>query len=303
MKNIVQLLMTMIVTYDNYGDSIGYTKEELDNLVKKWDLTNQDFNELSSIILYEEGYITKDEFAKSLDVEIGDDGDFWMVFNDFESVLGSDFTFEAKVLSGRIWEDWNPSSYTDYDFSLSDFSEKTLKAIIEYCTDNGCEIDTDDELLLTKDNMRIENGSIYVNDENLDEHMEDDGMSELKNNIQIGIADAHESAEASEIYDQCKRNFKDGIGEFKMVDRKNGKGEDLWVRVEADLSEIKSSLEEGYMYSGVVDYVEESYGEIYYVLKEYDYLDMDKPNYDYLYSSPKRKDVDDCVRERVLSGW
>ena len=92
-------------------------------------------------------------------------------------------------------------------------------------------------------------------------------------------------------------------GEYKMVDRKNGKGEDLWVRVEADLSEIKSSLEDGYLFNGVVDYVEEAYGEIYYALKECDYLDMDKPNYDYLYSSPERKDEDECVRERVLSGW
>lgn len=305
MEPIVQLLISMIVAYEEYGDSVGYTKEELNKFIEQYELYKLNWNELGAIVLYEYKYITKEQFAKSMDLDVDEKGDFWMVFDDFDDVLPKGYDFEATVLDGRIWEDWNPSDYTDYDFDLNDFTEGTLKAIMDYCVRHDCSIESeDDDIILTKDNMRIENDSIYVDDENLDEHMGDDGMEELKHTIQIGIADAHDAAEADAIYDACKSNFEEGIGSYKWVTEKKGEKnvEMLWVKVEADLSDVESELKDAYTWNGKTTYSTEQhdFGNMYHVLNEFDFIQMTKPNYDYLYSYPERKHIDECVRERIL---
>ena len=300
---IVQLLISMIVAYEEYGDSISYTKEELDNFIDDYELLKQDWNELGSLVLYDYKYISEQKFADVMDLEV-EDGDFWMVFDDFEDVLPNDFEFEAKVLDGRIWEDWNGSGYYDYDIDLSDFSEETLKVIVNYCDKNGCEIDTEDgELLLTKDNMIIKNGNIYVGDENLDEHMKDDGMDELKNEIQFGIADAYDGAEVDDVYDVVKSEFEDVYGKYKWKNVKNNdkEVEKLWIKMDKDLTEIRSSLDDYYNCNGKVDYStdNEAFGNMFIVLQELEFFEMRKPNYDYLNSYPETKTIDEKVREQI----
>lgn len=304
MEPIVQLLISMIVAYEEYGDSIGYTKEELDKFIQQYELFKLNWNELGALVLYDYKYISKEKFAEVMELEVDDDG-FWMEFNDFEDALPSDFEFEAKVLDGRMWEDWTPFDYYEYDFDLGDFTEETLKAVIDFCDRNGCEIETDDdEILLTKDNMRIEKGTIYVGNENLNEHMDDDGMDELKREIQYGISDAHESAEADEIYTSVKDNFEEGVGSYKFVSIKNSKGKSvdmLWVKVEADLSEVMSDLKDAYTYNGETTYstAQHDFGNMYHVLHEFDFIEMKKPYYDNSYSSPSRELTDECVRNRL----
>jgi len=306
MENIVQLLISMIVAYEEYGDVIGYTKEELDIFVKKYDLLKQDWNELGALVLYEYKYISMEKFAKVMDMEIIDD-DFWLVFDDFADILPSDFDFEAKVLDGRMWEDWQPSDYYDYDIDFSNFSEKTLQVIIDYCDKIGCEIGTDDgEILLTKNNMTIKNGNIYVKEENLEEHMDDDGMNDLKRDIQFGIADAYDGAEADAVYNACKSDFVEAYGEYKWVSTKKGEKtiEKLYVKMDKDLSDVRSSLEDDYFYDGKIIYSteQESFGNMYQVLYEFDFFDMKKPNYDYLDNYPGRDSIDERVRERIQYG-
>ncbi len=301
MEQIVQLLISMLVKYKQYGDSIGYTKEELDNFIEKYELVKLECNELGALILYDYKYITKEKFAEVMYLEF--DGDFWMAFSDFEEALPSDCEFEAKVLDGRIWEDWNASDYYNYDVNFSDYSDKTLEQIIGYCDEHGCSIDVDEkEILLTKDNMRIENGNIYVGDEDLDEHTSDDGVDELIRTIQFGISDAHDSAEVDAVYIAVKDNFEDGMGEYKRVPKKNKDDEYyVYVKVEADLTEVMVALEDAYTYGGVTTYSTEQYdfGGMSQVLHELDFIKMDKPNYNYLSSYPKNDDIDDYVRERL----
>lgn len=305
MESIVQLLISMVVAYEKYGDSIGYTKEELDKFIQKYDLFKLNWNELGSLVLLEHKYISKEKFAEVMELKVDEDGEFWMEFNDFEDALPSDFDFEASVLDGRLWENWIHSEYYDYDFSLNDFTEDTLNAIIDYCDRNGCEIETDNgEILLTKDNMKVEKGSIYVGDENLDEHMKDDGMEELVREIQCGISDAHEDAELDDIYTSVKNNFEKGFGSYKFVSIKNSKGKGvdmLWVKVEADLSEVMVALEDSYTYNGETTYstAQHDFGNMYHVLHEFNFIEMKKPYYDNSYSSPSRQLTNECVRIRL----
>jgi len=302
MESIVQLLISMIVAYEEYGDAIGYTKEELDNFIQQYELVKLNWNELGALVLYHYKYITKEQFAKVMELEVDEDGEFWMEFNDFEDALPSDFDFEAKVLNGDMWEDWQRSDYYDYDFSFNDFSEETLKSVIEYCDKNDCSIDVDDEdIFLTKDNLRIENGNIYFGDEDLDEHMKDGGMEDLKLQIQFGISDAHDNAESDAVYNAVNKNFKEGIGSYKWVSTKKGEKnvEMLWVKVEVDLDDVIEKLKDDYTYRDETDYSSGSYGNMYYVLREFDFINMKKPNFDYLYSSPTTKDTDECVRNRL----
>jgi len=305
MEPIVQLLISMIVAYEEYGDSIGYTKEELDKFIQQYELFKLNWNELGALVLYDYKYISKEKFAEVMELEVDEDGEFWMEFNDFEDALPSDFSFEASVLDGRIWEEYQGSDYYDYDYYLSDFTEETLKVIIDYCDNHVCSIDgDDDEIVLTKDNMRIHKGTIYVGDESLDEHMEDDGMEELKREIQFGVAEAHDSAEADDIYTSVKDNFEEGVGSYKFVSIKNSKGKNvemLWVKVEAYLSEVMSDLKDAYTYNGETTYstAQHDFGNMYQVLHEFDFIEMKKQYYDNSYSSPSRELTDECVRNRL----
>lgn len=304
---IVQLLISMIIEYDNYGDSIGYNKLELEGLIQEYQLFQKGkWNELGSIVLYELGYISKDRFCKELDLEL-DDGDFWIIFDNFEDVLPKDFEFEAKFLDGNIWEDWQPSDYYDYDFSISDFNDNVLKEIVNYCIKNECSIELDDdEIITSKDNIKIKDGKIYIGSEDLDEHIDDDGMEELKREIQFGISEAHDHAEQDAFYEKIKSNFISGIGEYKyknvdvIINNKNKNVEKLLVKVD-DFDNIKRELEDTYTYNGKTTYSEEDYhfGSMYHVLNELGLIEMDKPNYDYLYSSPNSDTINDCVINRL----
>lgn len=304
---IVQLLISMIIEYDNYGDSIGYNKSELEGLIQEYQLFQKgEWNELGSIILYELGYISKDRFCEELDLEL-DDGDFWMIFDNFEDVLPKDFEFEANVLDGSVFEDWQYSDYYDYDFSISDFNDNVLKEIVDYCIKNECSIELDDdEIIIDEHNIKIKDSKIFIGSEDLDEHIDDDGMEELKREIQFGISDAHDQAEQDAFYDKIKDNFVSGVGEYKyknvdvIVNNKKKSVEKLLVKVD-NFDTIKSELEEVYTYNDKITYSSENYhyGSMYQVLNELGLIEMDKPNYDYLYSSPDKDTINDCVINRL----
>ncbi len=323
---IAQLLISMIVKYDDYGDKIGYTKVDLDALIEEYGLLKpidikynyNNFNELGAIILHENGYISNEVFAEQMGIEYGDDK-FYIVTDSFEDLLSDDLEYEASWLDGKGWENWDPSFYSDYDIDFSDFTKGTLEKIIEYCEEQDCFIEDEEEIRITKENTKIVEFKswndnikykVIINDDiDISDHIDDDGMEELKQNIQFGISDAYDSAQQDEVYSEIKSNFEDKIGtwKFKTITDKNGKQEErIHIYFNAEFSDIKSELKEEYSYYADVhgngsvgyNYTESNYGDLFSILHEYEYLDMDKPNYQYIDGYPDSKLIDLSVSER-----
>ena len=67
----VQLVVSMIVAHEKYGDAIRFTKEDIDIIIQEnvdWERAN--YNELAAIILWRSKYITLEQFAKKMDLEV-----------------------------------------------------------------------------------------------------------------------------------------------------------------------------------------------------------------------------------------
>jgi len=65
-KKIINLLISMIKTHLRYNDEIGFTKNEIDKFINKYDLLNLDYDHDDAILLYEENYLTKNEFKNKI---------------------------------------------------------------------------------------------------------------------------------------------------------------------------------------------------------------------------------------------
>lgn len=65
-QKIITLLIAMIIDYDSYGDEIGFTKQELNDFIEKYDLYNLDYSPNNAIYLYNKKYLSKDDFIKKI---------------------------------------------------------------------------------------------------------------------------------------------------------------------------------------------------------------------------------------------
>jgi len=65
-QEIVTLLMAMVIDFDRYGDEIGYTKQELDNFIEKYDLYNLDYSPNNAMDLYDKEYLSKEDFVEKI---------------------------------------------------------------------------------------------------------------------------------------------------------------------------------------------------------------------------------------------
>jgi len=63
---IIKLLISMIKSYVEYGDEIGYTKKEMDDIIEKYELLYLDYDYNDAILLYDEKYVTKKEFTDKI---------------------------------------------------------------------------------------------------------------------------------------------------------------------------------------------------------------------------------------------
>jgi hypothetical protein len=61
-EELIKLLIAMIDNYKKYGDKIGYTKPEIDKFIDKYELIDLEYSPEDSLILYENNYLTKNEF-------------------------------------------------------------------------------------------------------------------------------------------------------------------------------------------------------------------------------------------------
>jgi len=281
------LILTMIVAHDNYGDDIGYTSSDIENIIKKYDYINKiRCNELGWIILWKHKYIDDEKFSKLMGVKFID-GSFYLVEKNFDDILDSKkYESEIKILDGE-YDDYNYSFY-DIDIDYDDYNEDTLNAIIEYCDSNG--LDIDDELI-TKENTKIVDSEIFFNDEKLLDFIDEDSLDDLKNQLCWGAIEAQESADMDEIYQKLKNSFTEKVGEYEW------KNDKLYVKLDnISMNDVYDFLIESY---GQYEFEEENYGSLFYILKEMEVFDIDTPDYNYIYGTIDKEILNDYTQNRL----
>jgi hypothetical protein len=313
-----ELILTMIAANNDFENELGFTKNDIDNFIKKYDFFDEDakFTERGYLVLWNNKYITTEEFAKAMDIEYKDNK-FWLIVNSFDDILGKDYKFEIEVLDNEY--DWEPSdsSYTDIDNYWSDYDEDTLKEIIKYCTDKGLEIegeDGEDEELITDENTYIKNNErgkpdIYFKYESgkeikFSKLIDEDGLDDLKTELSHAIGDAQDTADQDKYYTKIINAFEEKVGYFERreVKVKDYKGvesnvEKVCIRLDnIDFKEVEQFLIDDY---GEYDFEEEKYGSLFYILREMEYFDFRKPYYDHIYGSIDDSILNEYTRDKL----
>lgn len=298
MDEYIQLLLTMIVAYYEYGDELKFNKNDITNFIDKHDLLKKGhWNERSSIILWREGYLSNEDFAKLLDLKY-EDKSFWMVFDSFSEMLPSNYETEASFLDGEY--EWEHGNF--YDVNVSDYfnyyTEDTLQEIINFCDKKGFEIDdgSNELILITKENTKIINGEIIINNDiKLIDQL--DELDELNRSLNSAICEAQESADFSEAYDRISNNFKDKVGDYKhILINENGKEiPKIYLKID-EFKDVEENLKNEY---GEFEFVEETYGSIYHVLKNMEYFEFKVPDYDNLYGSIDSATLNEYTQNRL----
>jgi hypothetical protein len=296
----------MIVAHEDYGDELGFTKDDIDNLIKEHKvLDNIDCNERGWIVLWRNKYISNELFAKHLILEYDnpppftEKKDFWMIVDDFEELLKKDYEFEAKILDGEY--DWQYGDF--YDVDVKDYfymyDQKTLEAIIEFCDKKGFEIDSDDgeTILMTKENTKIVDNEIVINNHiKLVDVL--DQLDELDRTLNCAICEAQESADQDEVWSKIEKNFIDKVGEYtRKIFKRNGKDKEmLLVRFDGDWSDIERDLKDSY---GEYDFQKETWGSLHGILNDNDYFNFRKPDYNHIYGDIDKPMLNEYTQNRL----
>jgi hypothetical protein len=284
-NEIINLILTMIDTHSEYGDTLNFTKTDIDNIIKKYNFKNIDCNELGWIILWKNKYITVEEFAKHMNVECIDNN-FYMIVDSFDKVLSDDYKSEISALDwdDDWWsKDWNSDSYYNDSYKQwwDDYTEDTLKEIMKYCFKHGFVIEDDE---MNENNTVLKNGKLYFNDQELVDLIDEDELDDLKDVLNQSISNAQDDADRDEVYNTIKDAFINKIGPFerKMVSitdketKEIKEIEKIYIRLNFDMDDVETFLKNEY---NEYDFIDENYGDLIYVLKEMDFFNF-KINYD-----------------------
>lgn len=304
--NLTSLVLIMIDSHTEYGDELGFTKTDIDKIIRKYEFYKHvSCNELGWIILWENGYITDELFANKMDVAVIDKH-IYLIADSFDDILGKDYETEISILD---WDDdwWTPS-YCDYDAEVSynwqHYDENTLKSIMEYCFKNGLEIDDEE---MTEENTILKDGKLYFNDKELNDLIYEDSLEELKDILNTAICEADDSANRDATYDAVKKAFENSIG---TIERKMVKGieyktkkeidvEKIYIKLDLNMKDIKHFLRDCY---GQLEYIDSSYGNLVQVLKEMEFFDFKKPYYDYISGDIDKDELNQTTRDRLSWG-
>lgn len=305
---MIYLVLTMIVALEKEGGLfLNFSKNDIDRFIKNYKLldNNPGCNERGMIILWQNKYITNEQFARFMDITY-EDNKFWMVFDSFYHMLPSEYEFEVSILDGE--PDWEPSFYSEYsihdikNYYWDDYTEKTLKEIIKFCIKKGFEIDDE---LMTEENTIFKDGDIYFKDKLLTEQFDEfDDIKEFVSPLAIAVGEAQDTADQDECYNKIKSSFEDGVGKFKYksVPGKNKEGENISLqKVYLDLSDIDFNEISDWLKNEYDEYnfEDETYGSLYHILNEQEVFEFKKPYYDYLSGSIDKDVLNEYTQSRL----
>jgi len=301
---MIDLFLSMLISFNEYGDSIGFSKSDIDKLIKKYNVIEEldisDCNERGWIVLWKNEYISTEKFSKHLDIEYEDEH-FWLIINNFDDILPNGYETEIEILDGII--EYEPSDYQNHDigrYYWSDYTEETLKVILNYCINNGIEIQGE---LMTSENTRLRDGDIYFTfeesseDTKLSDMIDDeDGLDEVRELLSNAVSSANDVAERDAAYAEVKKRFINAIGPFKYK-QYNGK-EKLFVRMDIEWYKIEEFLVDKY---GELEFVEESYGGLREILDDMEVFKFKQPDYNYIGSTYDKDMLNELTRDELNS--
>jgi hypothetical protein len=314
-------ILTMIKAHDNYENEMNFTKSDIENFMIKYNFKNEikESNELGWILLWNDKYITNEEFAKLMDIEYLDNN-FWLVINKFDDILSDKYSTEIKVLDhDDDW--WSSGDYyenNDIDsYYWHHYTEETLKEIIDYCVNNDIEIEnenTDEYELMTTENTYLKpdkkgKQDIYFkfedgNEVELSSLLDEYELEELKDVLNRAICEAQEDADRNDVYDQIVKEFEKSIGYFERrnVKTTDYKGiekdvEKIYIRLDdLDWDDIEVFLKDDY---DEYDFETAKYGNLISILKEKDYFEFRTPNYNYISGDIDYDYLNEITRDRL----
>jgi hypothetical protein len=274
MEEYVNLILSMIVSYEEYGDEMNFTKQDIMNFINEKDIIRKGrWNERASIVLWRNGYITDEHFAQLMDLEYEDES-FWLTIKSFEEILGK--CTDADILDGDA--EWYPGDFykVDIEWFWKEYTKETLEAIIEFCIKKGLGIDG---VQMTKDNLKYTNDDVYFNDikliDLLNKHKYD--LDELRGSLNLAVCEAQDAADQQFAYDKIESAFEKQIGEFRSTKWKI-KGEDIYgfqIKIDIDWSDIENDLKNHY---GDYEFVDEYFGDFKNIMKEFDRFNYNGPD-------------------------
>lgn len=279
---MLELILTMLAALEDYND-LNFTKTDIDNFIKKYNILDEkkDCNERGWILLWKNKYLSDNEFFKLMGIDEYKNGNYYLIFDNFDDILGSKYETEIDFLNGEV--DWNPSSWykVDVETYWRDYTENTLKEIAKYCIDKGLEIDDE---LMTEENTKIIDGKLFFNNINLKDLIDEDDLEDLRSILNDAICEAQDNAEYSEAYNKIVNNFKNKIGDFERitVEEDGKKIEKIKIKINIDMFDIENALKDWY---GDFDFEQANYGDLYQILREMEYFEFDVPDYNYIYAS------------------
>ena len=284
----INLFISMI--WKSQDNDILFTRKDIESYLEEYNILRKDYNELASIILWEENYITSETFADNLDI-VYKDNNFYIYLSSFDDLILSGFDdFEKSVMSHTF--DYESSSYNDYDIDFSIFTEETLNSILEYCIKYKQEVEIDDiGIPITKKNTKIKDNKLLINNINISDLMDDLGDLEIE--LKNVIGEANDSAQRDSIYSAIEDEIENKLGPIEYND------DDIHIRLDVDWTKIKEKLFDMFTNQGEVEF-EGACEKFEYVLSEYDIIEFDSPNYDYVHYYAKDKDINEMIQERLL---
>lgn len=283
------LIISMIVAYEQYGDVLGFNKNDIDDLIKKYNyLDNIKCNEKGYIILWKRKYISDEIFAKGMGFSFENDK-IYLICNSFDEILSSKYETEIKILNGDDF--YENSGYYDHDVSdyWSYYNKDTFEAIYNACIKK--ELKIQDETMTTK-NTTFDEKDVYFNGDSLKDYIDDEeDLDELKTELCIAILEAQDSAYETEIYNNVKDAFIDDVGYYKWKDDK------LYIQFDKKIiNEIEDFLEE---YYDDIDYYDDIFGSFISTLKEMDKFDFHTPDYNYIYADIDNEILNENTIDRL----
>lgn len=299
---MTNLILNILIRHIEYGDDIHFTEDEIIELIKKYDIINKkDYNALGSLLLYEKSLITYEDFMKSINLSYEDNGtgkkSVYLYINDFDEILKNDRKYSTMIgiLNDDIDDMFEPYDF-DFDISyyLDDFTNDTMTEMIDYLIKNHCVYTDDDdkEIIISKENTKIDGKFIYINDSQgdwikMDEDVIKDNFDDLYNNIQRSIADAQRDADMTYIYEKTVKEFENDIGHFEKIIKKkkkynNEEYDDEVIKIQLNdfnFDELKDELKSSLEFRGIYDFLDDTESYLNIGI-ENDWFDCDTLDYD-----------------------
>lgn len=327
---MINIILNLLFQYDKLGDKLGFSKDEIDKLIKEHVLDDNgttSCNAFGSMLLEKHGYVTKKDVSDKFNLqyekenENSDKMSLYWYFNSFDEILKEDnYKTEIIYLDSLAWEQfdyYSSGSWAELNDFYDDINEENLKDILKYLIKNKCDIFVDDSvdeyILVEKTNSKVEDGKIYLKDsKNIwfkiseSELENSDDCEELVSRLNSTYEACKSDADIIEAEKQVIDSFESEIGHYERKYDEKTKKE--YIRLRCDfinwdqLWEFYIDESKHEYGSGLYEFDDESTytgDDLESIGHELDWFEFRTPDYNYIYGDIKNTDLNSRISEDI----